>query len=148
MKIAVASDHAGFPYKAAVIDAIRKKGYDVLDLGCDSEASVDFPDYAEAVGRAIVRKEAKRGIILCGSGVGMSIAANKIRGIRAAVCHDTYSVQQGVEHNDMNVLALGARVVSIEKVPELVSAFLDADVLDEPRYKRRVLKIDALDDAG
>jgi len=145
MKIAVACDHAGFPYKGVVIATIRQKGHEILDLGTDSVQSVDFPDYAEAVGRAIVRQEAQRGILLCGSGVGMSIAANKIEGIRAAVCHDTYSVQQGVEHNDMNLLTMGARVIAIENVPELVDTFLDAKFSAEPRFKRRVLKIDVLD---
>jgi len=145
VKIAIACDHAGFPYKAVVIDAIQKQGHEVLDLGTDSTEAVDFPDYAEAVGRAIVSCKAQRGIVLCGSGIGMSIAANKIDGIRAAVCHDSYSAQQGVEHNNMNVLAIGARVVHIEKVPDLVSAFLNARFSDEPRYRRRTLKIDALE---
>jgi ribose 5-phosphate isomerase B len=146
VKIAVACDHAGFPYKEAVIAVIREKGHDVVDFGTNSIDAVDFPDYAEAVGRAIYRKEAERGIVLCGSGVGVSIAANKIRGVRAAICHDAYSAQQGVEHNDMNVLALGARVIGIEKVPALVVAFLDAHFCGEPRQKRRVSKIDALEE--
>ena len=145
MKIAVACDHAGFPYKEVVVSAIGERGHDILDLGTDSTQSVDFPDYAEAVGRAIAQKDAERGIIICGSGVGMSIAANKMVGVRAAVCHDIYSAQQGVEHNDMNVLAIGARVIAIEKVPALVAAFLDAKFSGEPRFKRRVSKIDALD---
>jgi len=148
MKIAVACDHAGFPYKEAVLAAIREGGHDVIDFGVNTTDAVDFPDYAEAVGQAIKRNEAQRGILLCGSGIGMSMAANKMRGIRAAVCHDPYSAQQGVEHNDMNVLALGARVIRIEKVPELVAAFLKASFSGEPRYKRRVLKIDALEDRG
>ena len=124
MKIAVACDHAGFPYKAKVIDAIGSAGHVVVDLGTHSASvSVDYPDYAEAVGRAIQSGQVERGILLCGSGVGASMTANKMRGIRAGLCHDTYSAHQGVEHDDMNVLALGARIIGIEMVPELVKAF-------------------------
>ena len=146
MKIAVACDHAGFPYKGAVIDCLREKGIDTIDLGCDSTDPVDYPDYAEAVGRAISRKEADRGILLCGSGIGVSIAANKIKGVRAAVCHDVYSARQGVEHNDMNILALGARVITIEQVRDLVAAFIDAKFSGVPRYQNRVMKITALEE--
>ncbi len=147
MKIAVACDHAGFPYKATVVALLRERGMEVLDLGTHSTDSVDYPDYAEAIGRAIANKEVERGIVLCGSGIGVSIAANKIKGVRAAVCHDTYSARQGVEHNDMNLLALGARVIAIEKVPELVAAFLDARFSGEPRFQRRVSKIAALEES-
>ena len=104
MKIAVACDHAGFPLKAAVLEVVRAEGHTVLDLGTDSTAAVDYPDYAEQLGRALQTGEAERGILLCGSGVGACIAANKMRGIYAGICHDTYSAHQGVEHDDMNVL--------------------------------------------
>ncbi len=147
MKIAVACDHAGFPYKTKTIDAILKAGHDVLDLGTHSTDPVDYPDYAEAAARAIVRREAERGIVLCGSGVGACITANKIKGVRAGLCHDPYSAHQGVEHDDMNLLALGARVIGIEMVPELVTAFLAATFSGDPRHQRRLSKINALDSA-
>src|SRR3972149_4951896 len=108
MKIAVACDHWGFPHKASVIETISQAGHEVLDLGTDSTKPGDYPDYAEAVGKAIQQGKADRGVLLCGSGIGASVAANKLRGIRAGVCHDVYSAHQGVEHDDMNVLVLGA----------------------------------------
>ena len=147
MKIAIACDHAGFPYKAKGIDAILKAGHEVLDLGTHSTDPVDYPDYAEAAARAVVRGEAERGIVLCGSGVGACIAANKIKGVRAGLCHDPYSAHQGVEHDDMNILALGARVIGIEMVPELVTAFLSAKFSGDPRHQKRLAKINALDAA-
>ncbi len=148
MNIAIACDHAGFPYKARVIDVVLKSGHGVLDLGTESPEPVDYPDYAEAVGRAIQQREAERGIVLCGSGVGACIAANKIKGVRAGVCHDTYSAHQGVEHDNMNLLALGARVIGIEMVPELVAAFLAAKFSGDPRHQKRLQKINALEEKG
>ncbi len=145
MKIAVACDHGGFPLKEAVIEAVRAAGHEPLDLGTDSAESVDYPDYAEKLGRAIQRGEAERGVLICGSGVGASIAANKMQGIYAAVCHDTYSAHQGVEHDDMNVLCLGARIIGPELAKELVTAFLGARFLGndpgQERHARRVGKV-------
>jgi ribose 5-phosphate isomerase B len=147
MKIAVACDHAGFPYKAKVIDAVCAGGHVVVDLGTDSaEVSVDYPDYAEAVGRAVQSGQAERGILLCGSGVGASMTANKMRGIRAGLCHDTYSAHQGVEHDDMNVLTLGSRIIGIEMVPELVKAFLMAKYSGDPRHAKRLSKVKLLEE--
>jgi len=146
MKIAVACDHAGFAYKAKVIDVVSGAGHVVVDLGTDSATvSVDYPDYAEAVGRAIQSGQADRGILLCGSGVGASMTANKMRGIRAGLCHDTYSAHQGVEHDDMNVLTLGARIIGIEMVPELVKVFLAAKFSGDPRHINRLLKVAKLE---
>jgi RpiB/LacA/LacB family sugar-phosphate isomerase len=145
MKIAVGADHAGFPLKAKVIEAITRHGHEAVDLGTYSTAPVDYPDIARAVGDAIQRGTAERGVLMCGSGVGASIAASKLRGIRAAVCHDTYSAHQGVEHDDMNVLVLGGRVVGPELVRELVVAFLAAEFTHEERHVRRLAKIAALE---
>ncbi len=145
MKVAIASDHAGFDLKKKLKNFLRASGNSVLDLGTHSHDSVDYPDYAEAVGLTILNKRASRGILICGSGVGASIAANKIPGIRAGLCHDTYSAHQGVEHDDMNVLAIGARVVSDKLAEELVSAFLRARFQREPRYVRRREKVAALE---
>ena len=122
MRIAVGSDHAGFPLKATIVDELRRLGHDIIDKGTFDENPVDYPDYAEAVGLSIISGEAERGVVLCGSGVGASVAANKLIGIRAAVCHDTYSAHQGVEHDDMNVLTLGARIIGSELAIELVRA--------------------------
>ena len=145
MKIAVACDHAGYPLKANVLEVIRASGHDVLDLGTDGIAPVDYPDFAEKLGAAILAGQAERGILLCGSGVGASIAANKIHGIYAGLCHDTYSAHQGVEHDDMNVLCIGARIIGPEPAREIVSAFLGAHFWGgEPgqeRHLRRVTKV-------
>ncbi|MBI3359330.1 MAG: ribose 5-phosphate isomerase B [Nitrospirae bacterium] len=147
MKVAVACDHAGFVYKTKVIDAVCGAGHVVVDLGTDSATvSVDYPDYAEAVGRAIQSGQADRGILLCGSGVGASMTANKMRGIRAGLCHDTYSAHQGVEHDDMNVLTLGARIIGIEMVPELVNAFLGSKYSGDPRHANRLAKVAKLEE--
>jgi ribose 5-phosphate isomerase B len=152
MKIAVASDHAGFPLKQIVLDVIRQAGHESLDLGTDSEQPVDYPDFAEKVGRAIQRGEAQRGIVLCGSGVGACIAANKMKGIFACLCHDTYSAHQGVEHDDMNVLCIGARIIGPELASQIVSAFLSARFIGQDpgqeRHARRVGKIRALELRG
>ena len=141
MRIAVACDHAGFPLKARVIEVVRAHGHDAIDLGTDSTAPVDYPDYARAIGEAIQSGRADRGVLLCGSGVGAAVAATKLRGIRAGVCHDTYSAHQGVEHDDMNVLALGARIIGPELIPELVGAYLNAAFTGEERHVRRLAKV-------
>lgn len=145
MRVAVACDHAGFPIKAVVIETVREAGHAVIDLGTDSTDSVDYPDYAEKVGRAIQEGMADRCVLLCGSGAGASIAANKMEGVYAAVCHDTYSAHQGVEHDAMNVLCLGARVIGPELTKELVRAFLNAKFSNEERHIRRVIKIRKLE---
>lgn len=149
MKIAIACDHAGYPMKETVLEAVRRAGHIPLDLGTDSAEPVDYPDYAEKVGRAIQMGEAERGILVCGSGVGACIAANKMIGVYAGVCHDTYSAHQGVEHDDMNVLCLGARIIGPEPAREIVSAFLAARFLGrdpgQERHARRVSKIRALE---
>ena len=149
MKIAVACDHGGFPLKEAVLEIVRAAGCEPLDLGTFSAESVDYPDYAEKLGRAIQGGEAERGILLCGSGVGACIAANKMKGVYAGVCHDTYSAHQGVEHDDMNVLCLGARVIGAELAKEIVAAFLEARFIgDNPgqeRHARRVSKVRKLE---
>ena len=149
MKIAVATDHAGFPLKAAVLDTVRAAGHEVLDLGTNSTDPVDYPDYAEKLGRAIQSGQVERGILLCGSGVGASIAANKMKGVYAAVCHDTYSAHQGVEHDDMNLLCMGGRIIGPELVREIVEAFLKARFIGEnpgqERHKRRVQKVRRLE---
>lgn len=145
MKVAIGCDHAGFPLKATVMDAVRAAGHEPIDVGTHSSEAVDYPDYAEMVGRAILRGEAERGVMLCGSAVGANIAANKMRGIYAGICHDTYSAHQGVEHDDMNLLCLGARIIGPEPAKEIVAAFLRArfvgDDPGEERHKRRVGKV-------
>ncbi len=141
MIVAVASDHGGFPLKKMVIETARAAGWEVLDLGTNSSRSVDYPDYAEKLGRAIQAGQAERGILLCGSGIGACIAANKLRGIYAGVCHDTYSAHQGVEHDDMNVICLGARIIGPEPAKEIVRAFLQARFTAEERHLRRVNKV-------
>ena len=145
MRVAVASDHAGFPLKQPVMEFVSTLGHDVTDLGSHGSEPVDYPDYAEAVGRAIRAGHVDRGILICGSGVGASVAANKLPGVRAGLCHDTYSAHQGVEHDDMNVLVLGGRVVGAALARELVAAFLQARVSDEERHKRRRRKIQVLE---
>lgn len=145
MDIVVASDHAGFDLKTKLFEFLKAGGFEIADLGTFDESSVDYPDYAEKVGTAIIKNDATRGILICGSGVGASIAANKIPGIRAAICHDTYSAHQGVEHDAMNVLVLGARIVGVELAKELVGAFLAAKPSDEERHRRRLAKVSALE---
>lgn len=141
MKIAVASDHAGFPLKELIIAVAQKAGHETIDLGTDSTAAVDYPDYAEKIGRAIQAGTAERGILICGSGVGAAIAANKMRGVRAGICHDTYSAHQSVEHDNANVLALGSRIIGDELAAELVRAFLGANFSGEERHVRRLQKV-------
>lgn len=148
MRVAVAFDHAGFPLKETVIRAVREAGHEVIDLGTNSTAPVDYPDYAEKLGRAILDGVAERGVLVCGSGIGACIAANKIQGIYAGLCHDVYSAHQGVEHDDMNVLCLGARIIGPALVPELVDAFLGAQFSTEERHQRRVAKVRNLESRG
>ncbi|HEY46000.1 MAG: ribose 5-phosphate isomerase [Anaerolineae bacterium SM23_ 63] len=145
MKVAVACDHGGFILKEIVLETVRNAGHETMDLGTDSSDPVDYPDFAEKVGRAIQNGEVERGILICGSGVGAAIAANKMRGIHAGVCHDTYSAHQSVEHDDANVLALGARIIGSELAVELVRAFLKARFSGEDRHVRRVAKISDLE---
>ncbi len=145
MRIAVGTDHAGFSLKATIVGELRRLGHEVIDKGTFDETPVDYPDFAEAVGLSIISGEAERGIVLCGSGVGASVAANKLVGIRAAVCHDTYSAHQGVEHDDMNVLTLGARIIGSELAIELVRAFAGARFSGEARHQRRLDKINAIE---
>jgi ribose 5-phosphate isomerase B len=145
MKVALGSDHAGYALKGQLADALRAEGHDVLDVGTHSAAPADYPDSAEAVGRAVVTGQAEKGVLVCGSGVGASVAASKLPGVRAAVCHDTYSARQGVEHDDMNVLVLGARVVGPALAGELLRAFLAARFSGEERHRRRLEKVKALE---
>lgn len=145
MKVAVACDHAGFPLKDTILETIRKAGHEAIDLGTDSTASVDYPDFAEKAGRAVQRGEADRAIVICGSGVGAAVAANKMLGVRAGLCHDTYSAHQCVEHDDVNVLALGGRVIGPEVAIEVVRAFLAAKFSGDERHVRRLNKVLAIE---
>ncbi len=145
MRVAIGADHRGFELKGVLVAQLRELGHSAVDLGTNSTDPVDYPDYAEAVGRAVCEGQADRGILVCGSGVGVSVAANKVPGIRAALCHDTYSAHQGVEHDDMNVLVLGARVVGDALAAELVRAFLGASFTGEDRHRRRLDKVRALE---
>ncbi|HET9743736.1 MAG TPA: ribose 5-phosphate isomerase B [Terriglobales bacterium] len=141
MKISIGSDHAGFPLKQEIVAYLSDQGHDVIDLGTDSIAPVDYPDYAEAVGKSVLEGTVQRAILICGSGVGASVAANKMPGIRAGMCHDTYSAHQGVEHDNMNVLVLGARVIGVAVAKELVDAFMKAEFTKEERHVRRLKKV-------
>ncbi len=141
MRIVIGADHAGFALKEILKSELRRLRRRVLDVGTHSAAPVDYPDYAEAVGVAIKKRKADRGILICGSGVGASVAANKLPGIRAGLCHDSYSAHQGVEHDDMNVLVLGSRVIGRELAKELVNVFLRAKFTGEARHRRRLGKI-------
>lgn len=147
MKVAIAADHAGLALKPEVVEFVRALGHEPIDLGAhELDPADDYPDFAAAVARAVRNGEADRGILGCGSGVGASVAANKFRGIRAAVSHDTYSAAQGVEHDDMNILCFGARVVGPETVRSLVEAFLGATYQPMPRFERRLKKVIALEE--
>ncbi len=145
MRVCVGGDHAGFELKRELEVALRLEGHEVLDVGADSSEPSDYPDFARAVGEAVRDGRSERGVLICGSGVGASVAANKLHGIRAAVCHDTYSARQGVEHDDMNVLVLGARVIGAALARELVRAFLAARFSGEERHVRRLAKVAALE---
>jgi RpiB/LacA/LacB family sugar-phosphate isomerase len=145
MRIVIGADHAGFELKQQLAVSLRELGHEVIDAGTTSSDPVDYPDFAEAVGTTLRNNQAERGVLVCGSGVGASVSANKLPGIRAAVCHDTYSARQGVEHDDMNILVLGARVIGIELARELVKVFLAAKFSAEERHCRRLEKIKALE---
>jgi ribose 5-phosphate isomerase B len=141
MRIALSADHAGFDLKQELLARLTQQGHDVLDLGTHSRAPVDYPDSAEAVAKTLRDGQADRGLLVCGSGAGVSIAANKFPGLRAAVCHDTYSAHQAVEHDDMNVLCLGARIVGSALALEIVTAFLSARFAGDDRFRRRLDKV-------
>jgi RpiB/LacA/LacB family sugar-phosphate isomerase len=145
MKIVIGSDHAGFQLKVAMGDLLRSMNQEVLDVGAFNENPSDYPDFAEAVGRAILDRKAERGVLICGSGVGASVAANKLVGVRAAVCHDSYSAHQGVEHDDMNILVLGSRIIGLKLAEDVLKAFLAAKFTNEDRHVRRLAKIKALE---
>jgi len=145
MRLALSSDHAGYELKRDLAAILGQKGHNVLDLGTHSTAPVDYPDAAESVAQALRNGDADRGIIVCGSGAGVSIAANKFPGIRAAVCHDTYTAHQAVEHDDMNVLCIGARVIGSSLAQDIVAAFLGASFSGETRHLRRLEKIHAFE---
>jgi ribose 5-phosphate isomerase B len=148
MNVAVAADHAGFQLKNYLRHAIEKLGHTVTDLGAFTAEPSDYPDFAEALGKAVQAGSVERGILICGSGVGASIAANKLHGIRAGLCHDTYSAHQGVEHDNMNILVLGSRVIGQALAEDLVKAFLNAKFTNEGRHLRRLKKIDRLESNG
>jgi ribose 5-phosphate isomerase B len=143
--VAIGCDHAGFELKRSLVPLLESLGHTVIDVGTDSIAPVDYPDFAEALALAILEGKARRGVLVCGSGVGASVAANKLPGIRAGLCHDTYSAHQGVEHDDMNVLVLGSRVIGTELARELVRTFLGAEFTGEERHLRRLAKVQSLE---
>ena len=145
MRMALGSDHAGFQLKQEIATYLRERGCAVLDVGTNGTEPVDYPDFAEAVGMPVLHGKADRGIVICGSGIGASIAANKIPGIRAGACHDTYSARQGVEHDDMNVLVMGSRVIGPALAQEIVAVFLKAKFSGEERHRRRLGKVLALE---
>ena len=144
MKIALGSDHGGYTLKLEIIDHLRERGFEVTDIGCDSEASCDYPIYAKKVTDAIIDGSADKGILVCGTGIGMSMAANKVSGIRAALCHDVFSAQATREHNNANILCLGARVVGPGLALMIVDTFLDTAFSNDERHVRRLKLYDAL----
>jgi RpiB/LacA/LacB family sugar-phosphate isomerase len=146
MKVVIGSDHAGFRLKNAMGDVVRSLGHAVLDVGAFNENPSDYPDHAEAVGRAILDGKAERGVLICGSGIGASVAANKLVGIRAGICHDTYSGHQGVEHDNMNVLVMGSRIIGEKLAEDVVRAFLATKFTNEERHVRRLAKVHALEE--
>jgi len=149
MKLAIAADHAGYDLKALLVPWLNSAGHQVIDLGAHRlEPDDDYPDYAAAVGQMVQSGGAERGIVVCGSGVGACIAANKVPGIRACLCHDTYTSHQGVEHDDMNVICLGARIIGVELVKEILQSFLSASFIPEPRFRRRLEKLLKLEQQG
>ena len=142
MKLAVGADHAGLDMKSQIIPWLQQAGHEVVDVGAHTlDPADDFPDFAAAVGQTLHGGGAERGVMICGSGVGATIASNKVSGVRAALCHDTYTARQGVEHNDMNVLCLGGRVIGIETAKEVISAFVGASFTGEERFLRRIDKV-------
>ena len=149
MKLAIAADHAGYELKALLVPWLNSAGHQIIDLGAHQlEPDDDYPDYAAAVGQMVQSGGAERGIVVCGSGVGACIAANKVPGIRACLCHDTYTSHQGVEHDDMNVICLGARIIGVELVKEILQSFLSASFIPEPRFRRRLDKLLKLEADG
>lgn len=146
MKIVIGSDHAGVELKRNLMDYLTHQGHDVMNVGSDSLDPVNYPDYAEKVGHAVLSGEAERGLLICGSGVGASVAVNKIPGVRGGLCHDVYSAHQGVEHDNMNVLVLGSRVIGPETAKELAHAYLSANFTGEERHVRRLAKIEKLEE--
>jgi ribose 5-phosphate isomerase B len=146
VKIALGTDHAGFDFKNQISVLLKEMGHDVRDLGAHTlDLLDDYPDYAYAVAQEVASGAAERGVIVCGSGVGASVAANKVAGVRAAICHDTYSAHQGVEHDDMNVICIGARIVGLALAQELLEAFLGASFTNEERHVRRLNKVKAIE---
>jgi len=145
MRVVVATDHGGFPLKEAVIEAIKELGHEVLDLGAFNQERSDYPDFAEKAGRALIKGEADRGIVMCGSGIGVSITLNKMKGIYAGLCHDTYSAHQGVEHDDMNVLCMGGIIIGRELAKDIVRSFLKAVPINQGRYLERIRKYKAVE---
>ena len=149
MRVAVGMDHGGYPLKEFILEELRKEGHDVVDVGAfNLDPTDDYPDFSRAVGEAILSGVAERGVLVCGSGVGAAVAANKMKGIRASVCHDHYSAHQGVEHDNMNVLCLGARIIGSEMAADLIRAFLAAQFSGEPRHERRLKKIEEMEAEG
>jgi ribose 5-phosphate isomerase B len=147
MRIAVGADHAGFPLNERIIAELESLGHEIVDFGThDGSQPDDYPDFAYKVARSVQRSDADRGIIVCGSGVGATVTANKLKGVRACLCHDTYSAHQGVEHDDMNVICLGARIIGSELALEIVKAFVNAHFSGEERHKRRLAKIAAIEE--
>jgi RpiB/LacA/LacB family sugar-phosphate isomerase len=141
MTIVLGSDHAGYDLKKDLVLLIDRLGHKTIDVGTDSVDPVDYPDYAEAVGRALIDRQADRGIVICGSGVGASVAVNKMPGLRAGLCHDTYSAHQGVEHDNINVLVLGARIIGVELAHDIVKTYLNAKFSNDERHVRRLNKL-------
>ena len=149
MRVAVGADHGGYPLNERIIEELKSAGHEVIDFGThDGSQADDYPDYARLVGKSVQSGETERGIIICGSGVGASVAANKLKGVRACLCHDTYSAHQGVEHDDINVLCLGARIVGVALALELMRAFLGARFTGEERHARRLAKVIEIEAQG
>ncbi len=148
MKIVIGSDHAGFELKRFLFEWLTESGHQLEDIGTDSTMAVDYPDFARAVGSAVTKGTATRGILVCGSGVGACVAANKVKGIRAGICHDTFSARQGVEDDDMNVLCIGARIIGVELAKEVCAAFLSAQFSHAARHERRLQKVLEIEAAG
>ncbi len=146
MRIVIGSDHAGFPLKSTIVDHIKSLGHDVIDVGSFNPDPVDFPDVAKNVTASIIAGTAERGLLVCGTGVGASIAANKVKGIRAAVCHDVHSAHQSVEHDDVNVMCIGAQIVGAWLATDLVDAYLKAEFSSDEDFRRRVRKLAEMDD--
>lgn len=149
MRVAIGMDHGGYPLKEFILEELRKEGHDVVDVGAfNLDPGDDYPDFSRAVGDAILNGVAERGVLVCGSGVGAAVAANKMKGIRASVCHDHYSAHQGVEHDNMNVLCLGARIIGSEMAADLIRSFLAAKFSGEPRHERRLHKVEEMEAEG